>query len=144
MKRRDIMKFFFFLMIRRPPRSTLFPYTTLFRSEAARGRGGRLFRRRGRGRGGARQGLGGGDRNAQPSGLRSPHVRLARGGGHPHKDGLYLGDPGYLRAARRSGGRGGKGLAHGLRTGGERCLAELSRPSSRLSGTARWTSRRWR
>src|SRR5258708_31947638 len=25
---------FFFLMIRRPPRSTLFPYTTLFRSEA--------------------------------------------------------------------------------------------------------------
>src|SRR2546421_13080427 len=37
----------FFLMIRRPPRSTLFPYTTLFRSRAAaqgvagyRGRGG--------------------------------------------------------------------------------------------------------
>src|SRR5256885_4952208 len=27
--------FFFFLMIRRPPRSTLFPYTTLFRSHAA-------------------------------------------------------------------------------------------------------------
>src|SRR2546422_11332628 len=27
--------FFFFLMIRRPPRSTLFPYTTLFRSCAA-------------------------------------------------------------------------------------------------------------
>src|SRR2546427_1170352 len=26
---------FFFLMIRRPPRSTLFPYTTLFRSVAA-------------------------------------------------------------------------------------------------------------
>src|SRR5258708_25655122 len=26
---------FFFLMIRRPPRSTLFPYTTLFRSLAA-------------------------------------------------------------------------------------------------------------
>src|SRR2546427_12087028 len=25
--------FFFFLMIRRPPRSTLFPYTTLFRSK---------------------------------------------------------------------------------------------------------------
>src|SRR5579859_8246490 len=30
--------FFFFLMIRRPPRSTLFPYTTLFRS-----RGGPLL-----------------------------------------------------------------------------------------------------
>src|SRR3712207_2378152 len=28
--------FFFFLMIRRPPRSTLFPYTTLFRSAVAR------------------------------------------------------------------------------------------------------------
>src|SRR5476651_1107075 len=27
---------FFFLMIRRPPRSTLFPYTTLFRSSATR------------------------------------------------------------------------------------------------------------
>src|SRR5438876_11707794 len=27
--------FFFFLMIRRPPRSTLFPYTTLFRSLGA-------------------------------------------------------------------------------------------------------------
>src|SRR5258705_6805299 len=28
----SIFLFFFFLMIRRPPRSTLFPYTTLFRS----------------------------------------------------------------------------------------------------------------
>src|SRR2546430_13881882 len=27
-----LLSFFFFLMIRRPPRSTLFPYTTLFRS----------------------------------------------------------------------------------------------------------------
>src|SRR2546427_11114601 len=27
------LSFFFFLMIRRPPRSTLFPYTTLFRSQ---------------------------------------------------------------------------------------------------------------
>src|SRR2546427_11923568 len=27
-----ILSLFFFLMIRRPPRSTLFPYTTLFRS----------------------------------------------------------------------------------------------------------------
>src|SRR5574337_1601924 len=35
---------FFFLMIRRPPRSTLFPYTTLFRSVTLRsiGRGGWL------------------------------------------------------------------------------------------------------
>src|SRR3989449_2105002 len=43
---------FFFLMIRRPPRSTLFPYTTLFRSElgvdsgAGEGPGQRLRARR--------------------------------------------------------------------------------------------------
>src|SRR5438477_7583065 len=30
------VSFFFFLMIRRPPRSTLFPYTTLFRSRSGR------------------------------------------------------------------------------------------------------------
>src|SRR5256885_13209945 len=44
--------FFFFLMIRRPPRSTLFPYTTLFRSlglslrPASRARRSVLLRRR--------------------------------------------------------------------------------------------------
>src|SRR5690554_7136600 len=32
----SVYLFFFFLMIRRPPRSTLFPYTTLFRSRTAR------------------------------------------------------------------------------------------------------------
>src|SRR3712207_8910259 len=31
----NVYLIFFFLMIRRPPRSTLFPYTTLFRSKAA-------------------------------------------------------------------------------------------------------------
>src|SRR2546425_8005830 len=40
---RVLVPFFFFLMIRRPPRSTLFPYTTLFRSHSQpslrRGRG---------------------------------------------------------------------------------------------------------
>src|SRR2546430_9583063 len=30
-----VLIFFFFLMIRRPPRSTLFPYTTLFRSRCS-------------------------------------------------------------------------------------------------------------
>src|SRR5215212_10325543 len=34
---------FFFLMIRRPPRSTLFPYTTLFRSPALNIRGDVFF-----------------------------------------------------------------------------------------------------
>src|SRR5260370_6100246 len=37
------LQIFFFLMIRRPPRSTLFPYTTLFRSVAAtKGYGGQV------------------------------------------------------------------------------------------------------
>src|SRR6266571_6007668 len=35
---------FVFLMIRRPPRSTLFPYTTLFRSSEARRRGAACVR----------------------------------------------------------------------------------------------------
>src|SRR2546430_9068192 len=34
---------FFFLMIRRPPRSTLFPYTTLFRSIPSHGRPPTVF-----------------------------------------------------------------------------------------------------
>src|SRR3712207_9039974 len=33
----ELFFLFFFLMIRRPPRSTLFPYTTLFRSRGRRG-----------------------------------------------------------------------------------------------------------
>src|SRR2546427_8356746 len=33
----DRLFLFFFLMIRRPPRSTLFPYTTLFRSQGSTG-----------------------------------------------------------------------------------------------------------
>src|SRR2546422_6796027 len=41
---------FFFLMIRRPPRSTLFPYTTLFRSLAGDAERRQLQRRAGLGR----------------------------------------------------------------------------------------------
>src|SRR3712207_7818369 len=33
----QLFSLFFFLMIRRPPRSTLFPYTTLFRSQGGGG-----------------------------------------------------------------------------------------------------------
>src|SRR6516164_6421616 len=36
---RYVIFLLFFLMIRRPPRSTLFPYTTLFRSEGTSGLG---------------------------------------------------------------------------------------------------------
>src|SRR5687768_18109412 len=49
--------YFFFLMIRRPPRSTLFPYTTLFRSRA-RSRPSSRARRRTHGRGTASSGRG--------------------------------------------------------------------------------------
>src|SRR2546430_17722324 len=48
---------FFFLMIRRPPRSTLFPYTTLFRSVRADDRAGAHSRR---GAWGVRDGRGSG------------------------------------------------------------------------------------
>src|SRR5712664_4966874 len=37
-----LVLFFFFVLIRRPPRSTLFPYTTLFRSDRLRALQSRL------------------------------------------------------------------------------------------------------
>src|SRR5216684_4624276 len=46
---------FFFLMIRRPPRSTLFPYTTLFRSPRHPHGAARRHRRAGRRRSGDRK-----------------------------------------------------------------------------------------
>src|SRR3712207_8858203 len=59
----------FFLMIRRPPRSTLFPYTTLFRS----------------GSGGMRGLVG---RGAMSSRCQTPHrdAQLRRSGGGGHRD----------------------------------------------------------
>src|SRR2546427_9951288 len=50
-----VYSFFFFLMIRRPPRSTLFPYTTLFRSRGPVHQGARRRRLDGRGRRRARR-----------------------------------------------------------------------------------------
>src|SRR3712207_6896344 len=75
-------------MIRRPPRSTLFPYTTLFRSAGAAGGGGRGRRR---GRGPAR---------------RRGHRRVRRRG-HPREQRRHRqrGDhPGGARRALRSEG----------------------------------------
>src|SRR3712207_8295395 len=65
-------------MIRRPPRSTLFPYTTLFRSRAA-GTAGRSTptNRRGRGRLGARR-AGGGRRRRRRRGRTRPSCRARR------------------------------------------------------------------
>src|SRR5260370_1745491 len=61
---------FFFLMIRRPPRSTLFPYTTLFRSRVALRRLDRL--RRGGDDGGA------GDASLEGGAVRGPASALRR------------------------------------------------------------------
>src|SRR3712207_7049227 len=58
---------FFFLMIRRPPRSTLFPYTTLFRSR--RGDPGDLQRPYGEVRGRGQE------RGADPGGAAAPRRR---------------------------------------------------------------------
>src|SRR2546429_9061023 len=66
--------FFFFLMIRRPPRSTLFPYTTLFRSHA---------------------GVGGGPPGARPLAARGRGLRDA-----PQRGALL---PRAARARRRRG-----------------------------------------
>src|SRR3712207_8548553 len=76
---------FFFLMIRRPPRSTLFPYTTLFRSHSPDQRKDRHAphhlphraqrrdrRRRGRRRGGARPAV---DRKSTR--LNSSHANIS-------------------------------------------------------------------
>src|SRR4051795_13780192 len=58
--------FFFFLMIRRPPRSTLFPYTTLFRSRCPR-----------RGRAGAPHGARGGHLDRKSTRLNSSHTLIS-------------------------------------------------------------------
>src|SRR3989454_12345723 len=99
--------FFFFLMIRRPPRSTLFPYTTLFRSVLppdrvrAAGRSGAGWLRRG----------GGADRRDRRLGCR--HVpgggSPIRGGGRPPAQALCRHVPPVRRGvcARRAGRGGG-------------------------------------
>src|SRR3712207_7194855 len=58
---------FFFLMIRRPPRSTLFPYTTLFRSRDLGAQGLRQRQDRRQRAGGAV--------HRQPARARAPHGR---------------------------------------------------------------------
>src|SRR2546430_12060312 len=68
-----LVYFFFFLMIRRPPRSTLFPYTTLFRSAFPRTQ---RFRHgyRMRGGGGAR---GSGVEDRKSTRLNSSHSQIS-------------------------------------------------------------------
>src|SRR6202521_6288290 len=58
---------FFFLMIRRPPRSTLFPYTTLFRSHRRRHLGGQQRHHRSRT----------GPEDRKSTRLNSSHLRIS-------------------------------------------------------------------
>src|SRR5947199_10860453 len=72
-----IFSFFFFLMIRRPPRSTLFPYTTLFRSRGPASRGP----------------------------LRTDRLTVAQGRCHPHLDAADRCRDGPLALGRAAGDR---------------------------------------
>src|SRR5690606_41263048 len=63
-----LYSFFFFLMIRRPPRSTLFPYTTLFRSRAGPDKAGDPHPTRGQERD---------HRDRKSTRLNSSHVKIS-------------------------------------------------------------------
>src|SRR5439155_26675686 len=77
--------FFFFLMIRRPPRSTLFPYTTLFRSRVelrllvpSRGVASRFSCAAGKGSGDRRRpGCRSGPADRKSTRLNSSHVAIS-------------------------------------------------------------------
>src|SRR5437588_11081643 len=70
--------FLFFLMIRRPPRSTLFPYTTLFRSRGSGSRGpGRAHARPAPGPGACRTGTCGRSRDRKSTRLNSSHTVIS-------------------------------------------------------------------
>src|SRR5438128_8341418 len=64
-------------MIRRPPRSTLFPYTTLFRSRPGAPRGRRPRGVRQRGPADERRGGGGGGRDRKSTRLNSSHGSIS-------------------------------------------------------------------
>src|SRR5262245_65197989 len=71
----SLLPYFFFLMIRRPPRSTLFPYTTLFRSP--RSRPPRQRRRHHRARSAARQERARWWRDRKSTRLNSSHLGIS-------------------------------------------------------------------
>src|SRR2546422_6657460 len=84
--------FFFFLMIRRPPRSTLFPYTTLFRSRRHLGGGPRNH-----GRGRYRRGAAGGRSRVAVRGMGGPPN--ARGAATDRKSTRLNSSHGYISYA---------------------------------------------
>src|SRR2546429_9942932 len=105
------MFFFFFLMIRRPPRSTLFPYTTLFRS-VSRGLVRRPAARAARGARGGGPALGpdGARRAARPAAPGAAAAARRRGALQPGAVSVRGPDLFLLcraaRAPRRDRGRG--------------------------------------
>src|SRR3989441_4538116 len=111
--------FFFFLMIRRPPRSTLFPYTTLFRSPCGDRRGD-AGERDGRARKPARRPLVRGGRPAHPD-ERRVNVRawLALLGAIA----VALAAVGEARRLAARGSRGRRFFRHATASGGLFVLA---------------------
>src|SRR2546425_4118316 len=99
-------------MIRRPPRSTLFPYTTLFRSRHLLGRAARRHRSRG---GSARDRRLRGGRRATDSASRP-----VQAGKHPASPGPSADDVGLPqeRTAGPVGGLGGDGARELLESAG--------------------------
>src|SRR2546422_7572275 len=137
-----VVLWLFFLMIRRPPRSTLFPYTTLFRSSGsagvtrARRRAGfgpdrheRRYLRRGPGR---QQGHRPHGAEAPPGDARSArdrHRRFRPRRGDARAGGAVVRARELLCACARAGPRNrwaGGGRARTARTpaGHDRCVAE--------------------
>src|SRR6266496_3461408 len=101
-----LRSFFFFLMIRRPPRSTLFPYTTLFRSAIRRSSGRAGWRKRHRPRTGS-------DRKSTR--LNSSHVEISYAvfclkKKRMHPDAVHLGTAAAV-------GRGSSGVRWGGQSG---------------------------
>src|SRR6267143_2548132 len=122
--------FFFFLMIRRPPRSTLFPYTTLFRSARSW-----IHRRR---RSAADPGAARPARRAPGPvlALRQPlcNARLPQG--------MPWSPPDRYRRPRRSAGRGGsRGAGSSLMLAHKRrdTLAGRSNLSNQTGIAGQWT-----
>src|SRR2546427_3829185 len=126
-------------MIRRPPRSTLFPYTTLFRSaDRGPGRDGGVAAAlsasvaREPGRGGAETPDGHDAGALDPAGSTCP----CRDGVQRNAEPAVRGAPAYAHGAhgllnvRRAGGRGADGAA-GARAGG------AGRSAARLTGPVR-------
>src|SRR3712207_9252697 len=115
---------FFFLMIRRPPRSTLFPYTTLFRS--ARDHGAQR---------------GPGLAQLEPRALLRPDAGPARPGGGLAPDHVGAHADG-LRAARRLLPRGARRRRQRLRACGVGQRRRLWRSEERRVGKecrSRWS-----